>query len=461
MRLRIFQAEKGDCILVTSSDNLHMLADGGMSAAYTDFVAPVLNQMHNNGEELDLVYISHIDQDHISGILTMLNDLVDWRVFEHHGQASGAARPNSRRPPEIQSIWHNAFHEQISKNRRSADKMFAAMELSARAMSIYNSQDAPEDFRNIAIHLGELVTSINEAIRVSRRVGDAQLGIPLNPEFGRRLMFVSHGPALTLGNTDITVIGPFSSDLEKLKDEWVKWLRLQKGKRALKKIRRDAKRDEDRLNTAEVSAFVEHLELDAEAQKDIELANRDIFHPPEDLALAKRLGRRSKVTTPNLASLMLLLEDSGRSVLMTGDGHGDDIIVGLNTMGKLDANGQIHVDVLKVQHHGSEHNIDETFCQTVIADEYVFCGNGEHENPELDVIQAIVDSRLPGIKQSTHRNAGSRFKLWFSASSRVRNPGNGQHMLKVEQKVRRLRARSNGQMLAPFFLRGASFTIDL
>jgi hypothetical protein len=44
------------------------------------------------------------------------------------------------------------------------------------------------------------------------------------------------------------------------------------------------------------------------------------------------------------------------------------------------------VDVLKIQHHGSENNLDEQFARTVSADHYVFCGNGSHGNPETDVI---------------------------------------------------------------------------
>jgi beta-lactamase superfamily II metal-dependent hydrolase len=54
----------------------------------------------------------------------------------------------------------------------------------------------------------------------------------------------------------------------------------------------------------------------------------------------------------------------------------------------------LHVDVLKVQHHVAEFNIDEEFCRRITARHYVFCGNGEHENPDLDVVDAILNSRL-------------------------------------------------------------------
>ena len=81
-------------------------------------------------------------------------------------------------------------------------------------------------------------------------------------------------------------------------------------------------------------------------------------------------------------------------MIRNGDGHWADILKGLEHHGKLSAQGDIHVNVLKVQHHGSEHNLNAKFCQAVIADDYIICGNGAHENPDLDVLQTVVDSRL-------------------------------------------------------------------
>ena len=42
---------------------------------------------------------------------------------------------------------------------------------------------------------------------------------------------------------------------------------------------------------------------------------------------------------------------------------------------------KIHVDLLKVPHHGSANNLDEDFFERITADHYVFSGNGEHGNP--------------------------------------------------------------------------------
>ena len=75
-------------------------------------------------------------------------------------------------------------------------------------------------------------------------------------------------------------------------------------------------------------------------------------------AARRRARRPHEGHAPNLASLMLLARRADKRVLLTGDGHAADILQGPGAPAKLDDDGRIHVDVLKVQHHGSEHNID-------------------------------------------------------------------------------------------------------
>ena len=146
---------------------------------------------------------------------------------------------------------------------------------------------------------------------------------------------------------------------------------------------------------------------------------------------------------------------------MTGDGHGDDILAGLRKRKLMPAKEGLHVDVLKVQHHGSEHNLDETFCQFVTADHYVFCGNGSHRNPDLRVIKAIAESRIgkaaqdsksPGVKRS--------FKFWFNSSSKVTPSQNKSHMKKVEDLVSKLAKGSKPRMKFRFLRRGSSFSFS-
>ena len=184
---------------------------------------------------------------------------------------------------------------------------------------------------------------------------------------------------------------------------------------------------------------------------------------PLETATAKfKLGDRKKVTTPNLASLMFFLKENGKTVLLTGDGHWEDIINGLRQTKKLKATGGLHVDVLKVQHHGSEHNVSEEFCRTITADNYIFCGNGEHENPDIRVVQAIADSRLGTSEQlSPNKQAGNPFKFWFNSSETATDKDEAKaHMHELQILVRKLTRQSGGR-LDSFFLKGSSFNLAL
>ena len=116
--------------------------------------------------------------------------------------------------------------------------------------------------------------------------------------------------------------------------------------------------------------------------------------------------------------------------------------------------------MLKVQHHGSEHNIDADFCRRVTADHYVFCGNGDHDNPDLTRCEAILDSRLGSdAERATNPDADGKFRLWFNSSSGI-TEGDKAHMERVESRVRE-RAGRSGELMTHFFLRGSSFLVEI
>lgn len=426
MHLTMFQSGKGDCLLLSNAaDTARILVDGGMPAAYRDHVAPALGKLRQAKKKIDLVYVSHIDQDHIGGILRMLDDEVGWRVHEYQKSNGNAASkaPSAPRPPQIGAIWHNAFHEQLKKNAGPIEEALAA------AAPVISGAELPE-MQEAGLQQSELVTSIREAIRVSRRIGPNQLGIPLNPQANGKLLMLRDGQQpVVIGGMKVTIIGPTAAHLKKLREDWDDWLR--KNKEALKTIRDTARKDEDRLGTSEFDRLLLARMLQAES-----------------------FGNPESVTPPNLASLTLLVEQGGKSILLTGDARGDQIVDGLNATGRLSAGQTFTVDVLKVPHHGSENNVDRQFCDTVIATDYVFCGNGEHENPDLRVVKLIAERRL-AIDSGT-----GNFKLWFNSSEAVSDkPEAAAHMAEVEKLVRQLAKNSKGRMKFKFLQSGSSLPV--
>ncbi|HLL72765.1 MAG TPA: hypothetical protein VK363_15080 [Pyrinomonadaceae bacterium] len=469
MRLTVFQSAEGDCLLLTGADRKRMLIDGGMNPSYREHVAETLSAL----KKLDLVYVSHIDADHISGILRMVDDLVDWRVYDYQSKPSSKKagvkkkakkEPDFPRPPEIAHIWHNAFHEQIGENAGEIENMLAAnaVILSANANSAALSE-AKQEIRNAVVRVHQnLVTSQAQALELARRVGAKQLNIPVNQlelnkplkkPAERKLLLVREKvkTPIKLGDMSIYIIGPFEEELIKLREEWNTW--LSKNSDRLGDIQRRAKSDEDSLVANEISGIkdsmlAESVNLLNSKVEELEAEAKALGLADNEKKKKKLIGRRDKVTTANLASLMLLVEEGTgakkKTLLLTGDGHAEDILKGLKHYKKLDKSGRMHVDVLKIPHHGAEFNTDQLFCDAVTADHYVFCGNGAHENPDLDIIEMYFEARMkPGDKR--------KFKFWFNSNSGAAiKKKDREHMKAIERLIPKLEARSGGRMSSEF-----------
>ena len=443
MKLTIFPSDKGDCSLLTGKDGKRILADGGMEVSYNASVASQLTKLGNGpgNKKIDVVYVSHIDDDHIAGVLQMMDDLVGWRIHDLHVKKKNKAHkpPKNSRPPDIGEIWHNGFRDLLKENAGPIEDQLAANVLLLSGMSL----SSPRLQAAVAEH-EELATSVRQAVMLSRRIQDGQLGIPLNrPAKGKLLMIrKAKKAAIKVGGMQVHLLAPFEKDLLKLREEWNKWLRTSK--KALAGINAKAKKDESDLTATEFSRILNPLILDANATV------RELEKELEDSvgAAAKKLGKRGGITPPNLASLQLLVTEGTRTVLYTGDGHPDETIAGLKHNGFLKNGAGLHVDIMKVPHHGAADNMTDELAMKVTADHYVFCGNGFKTNPELVVVQRLFDSRLgPAALRSTNPEVSRPFTFWFNCSGKTPNKSDQKaHMKKVEALVKKLASKSGKKM---------------
>jgi hypothetical protein len=423
MKLRIFQSSKGDCLLLEGADGKRVLCDGGMRASMKEHVRDELGKLREAGKRLNYVYVSHIDQDHISGVLQLLEDEFEWQLYDFHKtNGDPIKKPKVPRPPEIGGIWHNAFRDQIGKSSGDVEDLLAAAAPSLLASSVPELVDLGEELQQIAL-------SIPEAINVSRYASPELLDIPVNKlpgstEKPKLLMYRKDQKSFKVGGMKFTIIGPTREELELLQEGWINFLRSDSGKKSIKDLRAEIKR--------KVDAF-----------------GNEAF----DLRDWNGIPDFKDVTTPNIASLMFMVEEGEKKLLLTGDSQQDIILKGLELADFL-PNGHLHVDVLKVQHHASEHNVDENFCRNVSADHYVFCGNGSSGNPEPSVIQMIYDSRLgPKKKRALAPEADGRpFKFWFSTTSdaQVEESKESEVFAAVEELVAELETKSHGLMSSSF-----------
>jgi beta-lactamase superfamily II metal-dependent hydrolase len=385
MRIEVFPSASGDCLLITSSDGKRLLADAGLPDAYDEFIASHLAQLRTQQQQIDVVYVSHIDRDHIGGVLRMLDHEMKWRVFDHmQRRGKPFKQPTVPRPPQVGQIWHNAFLDDIAKTE--AVQLGAALAASANTLAGLNAAGLgdPGAVRQ-AERVEMLALSVGDAIEVNWRIGADQLGIPLNPDFGGKLMVARVGQPVQLGSLSITVLGPTSKQLRELRKDWITW--LNKKKDYVATLRGQHQRDVDNLRSG--------------------LSPLDTARLTREFALAIE----TDVTPPNLASLVLLVEENGKRVLLTGDAGDESLLEYLEKAGLVSATQRLEVDVLKVPHHGAHNSFSPRFVDRVRAANYIFCGDGEHHNPEPEVVKGYLKA-VRAVSLST----GGPSQFWFNWS---------------------------------------------
>ena len=321
LNLRVVQAEQGDCLILeygTVSSPRYILIDGGPNQIYDDHLQFVLGGIREAGHKLDLVILSHVDDDHVNGLLDLTAELQDQR------------RDGEQETIAIDEFWHNTFRQT------------AGPDVEGRFRALANRAGASRNLMSRTARAGRSICQGDELTREA-----ASLDIQVNPRFSPEyLVAVDDVPgAVVLGNLNLQVVGPTKDNLDRLRKKWLKWLK---------------KHEKPVLS--------------------------------RDPAEAERAALAADSSIPNLSSIMLLAEAGGKRLLLTGDGRGDHLLEGLEKSGLLEPQGSLHVEVLKVPHHGSKRNATPAFFRTVTADQYVISANGMHGNPDLDTLQWIVEA---------------------------------------------------------------------
>lgn len=398
MKLRVFYAADGDCLLLTSKDGRHALIDGGRGESFQTQAWPVLQGLAKDKEPIDLVVVSHIDADHISGILWLIKIVAAWAVYDYQtteGGNAGFAEPSVARPPEIDRFWHNSWRAQLGQLADDVEGYLSRISLGLESTALDRSS-LPDAAVEMIDAVQVLAESIPQGVELLHVVDD-ETPIQRNAPFGELVLLQNPPHVEMLGDTELTVIGPAQKHLDRLREEWREWVTKTSGAPP---------------GALASEAGGPGLGLGS----GLALGETGLGNGlPGDRLVASLVAAAeiivatdpSKVTPPNRASIALLAEEQGRTCLLTGDAAEEEILEGLEAAGRI-LDGRFWCNLLKVQHHGSEHNLSKDFAATVLADDYVLCGDGAHGNPDPSVIKTIVETRLAAD--------GRPFTIWFNSS---------------------------------------------
>jgi beta-lactamase superfamily II metal-dependent hydrolase len=187
LRFEFLDARHGDCFLVRWAASHVMLIDGGPSNTYEQTLRPYLEALPAGAggqRVLDVVCLTHVDDDHVAGILRLLTEL---------RRAVGDPAPA---PFRIKRFWFNSVEELVETD---APGLFAQVQRLVMAPSADAAAAA----------------SINQGRDVRDRA--AGLGLAGNPPFDGLLITRRNA---NVGRLRVTVVAPDEKAVKILAEKW-------------------------------------------------------------------------------------------------------------------------------------------------------------------------------------------------------------------------------------------------
>jgi hypothetical protein len=199
LRIRAIQAEEGDCFVLeygSAAEPRYLLVDGGPAETFDRHLRGELEAIAGGGHGLDLTLLSHVDNDHVVGLLDLCARLRE----DDAGDPTGASRLI-----RIGGLWHNSFARTLDVDGALAPRLRAVSANVASVRAAAAAQGVAE----------------GSALRLAARA----LRLPVNDGFPADLVCADDAPGpIVLGNLSLTVVGPTRANLEELRAKWEEWL---------------------------------------------------------------------------------------------------------------------------------------------------------------------------------------------------------------------------------------------
>ena len=332
MRIINLPALNGDCILVEFQTSHYILIDGGYVDTYENYLLPTLKEIESRGGKLDVVVVTHIDGDHISGIIRLLED----------------------KPIGIGEIWYNGYRHIQSVAVTTEDKeTFVHRSICKESLS--------EQCKPISAKQGCTLSALI-----------ARNGIPWNtPWRGNTIMAPM---SFTLGDAIIHVLSPNNEDIGALEIFWKKRL-IKDG--LLKKAHSEEYWDD---------AYEFSLSKDMPG---FHLHEKKVSKSYDLLKLCKE-AYEPDGSASNGSSISFVLETKGKRLLFLGDSHSETVVVSLRALYGEEKAPYIF-DAVKLSHHGSYNNNSPELFKLIVSDKWLVSTNGaKYNHPDMPTLAHII-----------------------------------------------------------------------
>ncbi len=201
--LHIIQAEFGDSLLIEygKTKGKFILIDGGPSKVYDNYLRGELVNIIGEGGDLEAVVISHVDDDHIKGIVDFFVELKKLNDT------------NKDLLVKVKDLWHNSFSETVDNAGTITNRLNSIFTiLGQNGVGAANS--------------GIILDGIKDGERAAVLATD--LGITVNAQAENGFFSLEKSTApIQFDNLEFLIIGPTKDNLDALKEKWEEWLAKQ------------------------------------------------------------------------------------------------------------------------------------------------------------------------------------------------------------------------------------------
>lgn len=344
--IKTYPSGSGDCIFFQLDEILKkyvIMIDCGK------YTAEIKSHVENDlGKHLNLLIATHIDNDHIDGLVEMLEQTPD---------------------VQIDKILYNC-NQNWNGQIQSSEKTYQDIQTLRRFLPSRPTKNNGKIKADKAVTLAEKIVEKEEWWQV----------------WNKEYITAETEPIILDENNDrygkLTILSPKPADIEKLNLKFkVEYSRLTK-------------------HILENGGFVEGKETLFELIERVVAMKRENYESYaaqktgaisnlfEETLLKEAYDFKPQgVTDENGASIALMWEYGDKKVLFMGDAEPEDVAIRIkNVYGEK----QLNIESIKVSHHGSKHSTSHDLMLQVNSDHYFFTGGNLKDKPSLEAIMKIV-----------------------------------------------------------------------
>jgi len=358
VNIKAFPARGGESILISLDgiNKTNILIDCGYKSTYK-LIKKELIKIRERGEKLDLLVLTHIDNDHINGARSILQDYIEGNICD------------------ILEIWINDYFRICNLKIDNNDEgNLESLELLRRIIKQKYPIDHQEySDNNVGYKEANILTEYLSNIKVKDKINSKFGGEPIYIEDKDNLKNITINEEI-----EITLIGPRKKILIDLIEEWNKYL-YEKG------FKNEIIKSKELARAFELF-YINNMNQDLEINSKVTNCTTQLKSIDDIVSF-----NEFKLENINRSSISFILKFHDKTLLFLGDSSPVDYDEVLSYISKQNEDKKIPFELVKVSHHGSKFDTSSNLFNYITSKRYLILTNGNgYDHPDLESIAKII-----------------------------------------------------------------------